>query len=93
MDLDERQLYAESILGKDAEQFFKTELGQYVIGMSAIEVAEIHEKMETAKTSAISDLQKDVLVAKKALLWINDAIHLGKQALGQLEAQEDLVEE
>ena len=92
MDREERQLYAEAVLGKDAEQFFKTELGQYVLGRSMQDSEEVTAELKVTPpedTNKVRELQNLIQVCEKTLVWLNEAIIEGRQALEQLELKDE----
>lgn len=92
MDTEERRLYAEAVLGKDAEQFFQTELGQYVLGRSMQESEEVTAELKVTApedTNKVRELQNQIQVCEKTLIWLNQAIIEGKQAKAQLELKDE----
>jgi hypothetical protein len=85
MDEDERRLYAEAVLGKQISEFWNSEVGKYVIARSKAETDEIISKIKYAPVQDVEGLQRRWDVAECALIWLNEAILAGKQALAQLE--------
>jgi hypothetical protein len=89
---DEQTLYAECILGKDAEDFFKTDIGRYVLARSREEVDEAILELKATPAhdvAEIRNLQLTIAKAEGAVEWLNEQIIAGKQALQQLENIED----
>ena len=86
---DKSGLYAEAILGKDAEEFWISELGQYIINRSKEETDVIINELKTAKPRELKALQDRWEIAEKALIWLNDAIRAGTQAIETLEDLQD----
>jgi microcompartment protein CcmL/EutN len=91
--MDEKEtLYAECILGKDAEDFFKSDIGRYVLARSNEEVEEAVEQLKVTpadQVAEIRDLQLTISKAEGAVQWLNEQIIAGNQALQQLENIED----
>ena len=88
---EERELYKEAVLGEDAQNFWNTELGQWVVGKSLKESESATEKLreidpEDSKT--IRELQNEIQISERCLVWLNEAIVSGKQALDLLESRE-----
>jgi hypothetical protein len=89
-DIDDKaSLYAEAILGQDADEFWKSDIGRYVIMRSKEETDRIISEIKTVSPEGLSRLQTDWVIAEKALIWINDAIVAGRQALNQLNDLQD----
>ena len=86
---DKGPLYAEAILGQDADEFWKSDIGRYVIMRSKEEIDTIIDEMKTVKPEGLSALQMRWETAEKALLWLRDAIVAGRQALNQLNDLRD----
>jgi hypothetical protein len=91
MDITD-ELYAHAVLGKDAEEFFKSELGRYVLARSQEIVDEATGELKTTpahNTEKIRELQFSINIAEGTVRWLNEQIAAGKQALQQLENIED----
>lgn len=87
-----RALYAEAILGQDAEEFLKSELGRYLLARSEEEETEALEalaKVAPWRRRKIAELQAKLWRARSFRSWLGEMIVTGKQALQQLEARED----
>ncbi len=85
-------MFAEAVLGEDAQVFWKSELGQWVIARSLKESEDATNKLKQADpedVKVIRDLQNNIKNAEQALIWINEAIRIGKQAIQELEGVED----
>jgi hypothetical protein len=90
-DLSTQVLYAEAILGKDAEEFLKTDLGRYLMERVVEEEREAMEAL--AGTSSwrrrrIVELQNRIWRARSFKSWLSEMIVTGRQALQQLESTE-----
>ena len=92
MDDGKRTLYAERVLGLDAEDFFKSDIGRYVLARSEEVSQAATEKLKTItadETNAIRDYQFKIHCAEGAIKWLNDIIRAGKQAMQQLENMQE----
>lgn len=95
-DIEDLGLYKERILGLDAEQFFKTDLGHYVLDRSLTESEELTAELKKADpedSKKIRDLQNRIQTAEKTLIWLHEAIERGREAIQQLETKDELTEE
>lgn len=94
MAIDPKMLSDEIILiGDDAEAFFKTNIGKYVISKAEAEVQEAMFSLTTVdpnNAAEISKLQGSIEIAKKTLLWLNEAITTGKQELQNRMSVDDI---
>ena len=93
--MDDETLYAECILGKDAEDFFKSDIGRYILARSGEEVEEAITELKITpahQVAEIRNLQLTIAKAEGAVAWLNEQIIAGKQALQQLENIEDQAE-
>lgn len=91
MDRQTRELYAEAVLGSDAVDFFESELGHYVLERSIEESNEAMEKLKRVNAEVPADvfkLQMEILIAEKAVKWLNDIMITGRQAMQLLEEGE-----
>ena len=86
-----KELLAEAIIGKDAEEFFASELGQVVIGRADQEYSEALEGLRTVDpedAKSIRELQNKAWRAESFKGWLAELIISGKQAIQTLDAQE-----
>lgn len=89
-DLD--TLYAQIFLGRKADEFFRSELGGYVIGASSQDVAAAEAELRTVDphdSKKIMELQNRVRTAEQALLWLNEALIAGRNAEQIIEEIEE----
>jgi hypothetical protein len=87
-----KELYAEAVLGQDAEEFIASELGRFIVGRAEQEVAEAMEQLKTChpwRTRKIKDLQNQIWRAESVQNWLAELVVRGRQALSQLEEPED----
>lgn len=90
-DLTTNTLYAEAMLGKDAEEWLNTDLGRYVMARIEEEEREAFEAL--AKTipwrrRKIQELQNRIWRAQQFKGYLAELIVTGQQALSQLENAE-----
>jgi len=91
-DLSTQALYAEAILGKDAEEFLKTDLGRYMLARAEEEEREALDALANVspwRRRRIQQLQAQLWRARSFTGWLAEMITAGRQALQQLETPED----
>lgn len=84
------ELYAEAMLGKDAEEFLNTDIGRYLVGRAEQESAEAMEQLKRVypwRRRKIQELQAKVWRADSVQGWLAELIISGKQALQTLDDQ------
>lgn len=84
-------LYAEAVLGKDAEEWLKTDLGRYVIARAEEEEREALEGLANVwpwRRRRIQQLQAQLWRARSFKGWMSEMIVVGRQALQHLENPE-----
>lgn len=89
-DLSTQALYAEAMLGKDAEEFIGSDLGRYMIGRAEQEEREAVELLATVwpwRRRRITELQNRIWRARQFKGWLVELYQIGKQAIDQLETQ------
>lgn len=87
-DLRTQALYAEAMLGRDAEEFIGSDLGRYMIGRAEQEEREAMEllaKVSPWRRRRIAELQNRIRLAQRFKGWLAELVHIGKQAMDQLE--------
>lgn len=92
MGPDERALYAESVLGKDAEEFLNSDIGRYLTGRADQEEQEALEalcRVSPWRRRRIAELQARVWRAQSFKGWLAEMVISGRQALQQLETREE----
>lgn len=85
-------LFAEAVLGRDAVDFFTSELGRCMVGFAKQDLDEALQKLR--KTSPwrwrrIQQLQNEVELAERFLLYVRDLIIRGIGAEKTLAERED----
>lgn len=91
MNEDDASLYAEALVGKDAEEFLKSDIGRLLLARAEEEEKEAME--ELAKVSPwrrrrIRELQNRVWRARSVVGWLVEVVNAGKQALATLDSRE-----
>jgi hypothetical protein len=86
---DERDtLYAEAVLGRDAEEFLAGDLGRYMVGRAQMEEREAVEALARVwpwRRRRIEQLQNQLWRARSFKGWLAELVNSGKQAEEQLE--------
>lgn len=88
---DLRTLYAEAILGKDVEEWLKSDVGRYMVaGFEADEreAMDTLAKVHPWRWRKITQLQERIRMARTFRSLAAEMIITGKQALQQLESSE-----
>lgn len=83
-------LWAEAVLGKDAEEFLKSELGRYLTGRAEQEEDEAIEqlaKVSSWRRRRIQELQNQLWRARSVRQWLAELVQAGRQAEAMLEEQ------
>lgn len=81
-------LYAEAVLGRDAEEFFSSDMGRYLIGRAQLEAQEAMEqlkKVSTWRRRRIQELQNKIWRAESIEAWLVELVSSGKAAEAALE--------
>lgn len=89
--MDADALKAEAILGQDAEDFVKSELGRYILGRVEQEreqAVQAFSKTATWRTRRIKELQNDIWRCDTFKGWLVDIVLAGKEAISLLEQRD-----
>ena len=81
-------LYAEAVLGRDAEEFLSSDMGRYLIGRAQLEAQEAMEqlkKVSTWRRRRIQELQNKIWRAESIEAWLVELVSSGKAAEAALE--------
>lgn len=81
-------LLAEAVLGRDAEEFCRSELGQFILGRCDQEIADAQDKLSRVaswRRRRIQELQNEIWRAKSIKGWLVELIQNGRQAEAALE--------
>lgn len=87
-DLSTQALVAEAMLGRDAEQFLKTDLGRFMLERAMEEERDALEALASVwpwRRRRIQDLQAKLWRARSFQNWMGELISAGRQALEQME--------
>lgn len=88
MSQDEK--IAEAILGRDAEDFLRSELGRYIIGRAKQEKEDAQEHLSTVcswRKRRIQDLQNQIWRAESIQGWLIELVENGREAQNSLERE------
>jgi hypothetical protein len=88
--MDKETLIAEAILGKDAEEFINSELGQYMVGSAEQEAHEAYEALKKVlpwRRRKIQELQNKIWLAEHFKEWLAELVTAGKQAMDALDGR------
>ena len=83
--------HAAIVMGDDAEQFFKTDLGRYVLGVAEQEIhAELTNLMSIPpeQTDRIRQSQTRIERVRLAIQWLNEVIAIGRQEQERIQTEE-----
>jgi hypothetical protein len=90
-DVSTQTLYAEAILGKDVEEWLKSDTGRYMVAgfeEDEKEAMDALAKVHPWRWKRIIQLQERIRMARKFKSLAAEMIVTGKQALQQLESSE-----
>lgn len=91
LDLETRTLFAETLLGEDASNFLRSDLGRAMVGIAKQEWADALLQLETVswwRRRKIKKLQNQAWKARSFILWMRDLVIQGKQAASTVEEQD-----
>lgn len=92
LDPNSRTFYAEAALGKDAQDFLSSDIGRFMIGCAKQDMEDAFTKLKTVspwRRNRIRQLQNEVEVAERFILYIRDLVLRGKAAELALEEREE----
>lgn len=84
----DKEILAEAMLGKDAEDFVNSEIGRYIIGCAEQESADAMNQLKSVypwRHRKITELQNKIWRAEALQTWLAELIIKGKQAIQQLD--------
>lgn len=76
-------LMAEAILGKDAEEFLKSDIGRYMMGRCEQEIDEAQDLLSRVspwRRRRITELQNQIYRAKSLKSWLVELVNNGNAA-------------
>lgn len=89
---DKDTLLAQAVLGRDAEEFLKSELGIYLLGAAKQEAEDATVRLKTADASdakLIQRLQSEIWRAESFETWLRELVVSGRSAESALEEHEE----
>jgi hypothetical protein len=81
-------LWAQAAMGRDARDFFSSDLGRYLVGRCEQEKADAQEKLSRVspwRRNRIVQLQNEVWRADAVVSWLAELVTSGQQAEQVLE--------
>lgn len=91
-DPADQVLLAEAVLGKDAEEFLKSDIGRYMVGRAEQEESEALDALAEVsfwRWRRVMQLQNRVWRARALKGWLEELVVIGRQAMQTLEAAEE----
>lgn len=91
LDPESRVAFAEAALGRDSEEFFRSDLGRYLIGCAQQEYAEAGAKLKSVpwwRVFRITELQNQMWRSEQFMVWLRDLIIKGRAAESTLREEE-----
>ena len=82
------ELFAEAMIGRDAEEFINSDVGKYLIGCAEIEAQEAMDQLKRCypwRRRKIAELQNKIWRAESVQTWLAELVIKGKQAIEQLD--------
>jgi hypothetical protein len=89
--LDKTKLYEAAIAGKDAEEFFSSSVGKYLLTQVSLEREEMVTQLLSTnpwRKGKINKLQAEIKANDKLISWISELITTGHQAIQLLEDEQ-----
>jgi hypothetical protein len=86
----DKELVAEAMLGRDAEEFVQSQIGQYIIGAAEQEAKMAAEELARVfpwRRRRIQYLQNQIWRAQSIQSWLAELIIKGKQAMSNLDQE------
>lgn len=79
---------AEAILGRDAEEFARSELGQFILKRCDLEIQDAQDELSRVfswRRKRIQELQNKVWRARSMKTWLGELISNGRSAEAALD--------
>jgi hypothetical protein len=92
LDPESRTLFVEIALGRDAIEFFQSDIGRYMVGCAQQEYALASAKLKGVawwRKRRIQQLQNEIWRAEQFMVWLRDLIIRGKASEVTLEDREE----
>lgn len=90
--MDSELLMAEAMLGRDAEEFFNTDIGRYILGRAEQEKHEAQEllaRVSPWRRRRIQQLQNEIYRAESIRTWLAELVNNGRAAEAVLSEPQD----
>lgn len=84
----DKQLLAEAMVGRDAEDFIQSDIGQYILGCAEQEANDAMDQLKRVypwRRRKITELQNKIWRAESMQSWLAELVIAGKQAVQQLD--------
>ena len=79
------ELYTRAYLGDQADKFWKTDLGEYLIPRIDSEEAGILESLAACEENELKNLQAKLSATRSIAFWFSELINDGQQARQEIE--------
>ena len=92
LDPESRTLFVEAALGREAVDFFRSDIGRYMVGCAQQEYAVASAKLKKVawwRKRRIQELQNELWRAENFMVWLRDLIIRGKASEMSLEEREE----
>ena len=92
LDPESKTMFIEATLGREAQEFFSSDIGRYLIGCAQQEYAIASSKLKTVawyRKRRILQLQNEIWRAENFMVWLRDLIIRGKASEMSLEDREE----
>lgn len=92
LDPESRTLFVEATLGREAIEFFRSDIGRYMVGCAQQEYALASAKLKKVawwRKRRIQELQNEIWRAEQFMVWLRDLIIRGKASEMSLEEREE----
>ena len=84
------ELFAEAMIGKDAEEFIRSDIGRYIIGCAEQEAQDALDQLKRVypwRRRKITELQNKIWRAESIQSWLAELVIKGQQAIQQLDEE------
>lgn len=84
------ELFAEAMIGRDAEEFIRSDIGRYIIGCAEQEAQDALDQLKRVypwRRRKITELQNKIWRAESIQSWLAELVIKGQQAIQQLDEE------
>ena len=92
LDPESRTMFVEATLGREAVDFFNSDMGRYLVGCAQQEYALASAKLKKVafwRKRRIQELQNEIWRSEQFMVWLRDLIIRGKASEMTLEDREE----